>query len=29
MWKGSIFSDWNGEQFLSICQITDFVEIKQ
>ena len=26
MWKGSIFSDWSGEQFASIWQITDLVE---
>ena len=29
MWKGSKFSDWNGEQLASICQITEAVEIKQ
>ena len=28
MWKGSIFSNWNQEQFTSIFQITDVVEIK-
>ena len=27
MWKEDIFSNWNGEQFVSICQITDVVEI--
>ena len=26
MWKGSIFSDWNGEQYASICQIIDLVD---
>ena len=28
MWKGNIFSNWNGEQFVSICQITDMFETK-
>ena len=28
MWKGSMFSDWNGEQFARIWQIKDLVEVK-
>ena len=28
VWKGSIFSNWNGEKFASIYQITGVVEIK-
>ena len=27
MWKGHIFSDWNGEVFTSICQTTDLIEL--
>ena len=27
MWKGSIFSDWNGEQFASIWKTTDLVKL--
>ena len=28
MWKGSIFSDWNGEQFACIWKTIDLVEVK-
>ena len=28
MWKGSMFSEWNGEQFPSAWKITDLVEVK-